>query len=56
MYKNDTSAYLLFLIISPDPYFHFFSFLDHNSETVRKILTVHGRIIEQINTECHMQE
>ena len=55
MYKNDNSAYLRFLIMSPDPYFTSFSFLDHNSGTFRSILMLLGRIIEQVNMECHMQ-
>ena len=32
------------------------SFLEHNSATVRNILTILGRIIEQVNTECRVQE
>ena len=32
------------------------SFPEHNSETVRNILTILGRIIEQVNTECRKQE
>ena len=36
-YKNDNSAYFPFLIMSPDPYFTLFSFLDHNSGTIRNI-------------------
>ena len=31
MYKNDNSAYLRFLIMSPDPNFTSFSFLDHGT-------------------------
>ena len=40
----------------PDPYFYYFLLLDHTSGTIRNILMVHGRIIEQVNMECHMQE
>ena len=53
-YKNDNSAYLPFLIMSPDPYFTSFSFLDHNSGTIRNILMVLGRIIEQVDLKGHM--
>ena len=31
-------------------------FPEHNSTTVRNILTILGRIIEQVNTECRVQE
>ena len=44
--KNDNSALLHFLIISPDSCFY------HNSATVRNILMVLGRIIEQVNADC----
>ena len=54
-YKNDNSAYLPFLIMSPDPYLTSFLFLDHSSGTIRNILIVLGRIIEQVNIKCHMQ-
>ena len=52
--KNDNSAFLLFLIISPNPYFN--SVLEHNSATVRNISMILGGFIEQVNPECHMQE
>ena len=55
-YKNDNSAYLPYLILSPDPIFTSFSFLDHNSGTIRNILMVLGRIIEHVNLKGHMQE
>ena len=29
---------------------------EHNSETVRNILMIHGGIIEQVNAECRVQE
>ena len=32
------------------------SFPEHNSATVRNILTILGRIKEQVNTECRVQE
>ena len=56
--KNDNSACLHFLIISPESYFFFssFSFPAHNSATVGNILMVVGRILEQVNAECNMQE
>ena len=31
-------------------------FPEHNSATVRNILTILGRIIEQVDTECRVQE
>ena len=47
---------LLFIIMSPDPFFFTsFSFREHYSATVRNILMILGRI-EQVNTECHIQE
>ena len=45
-----------FIIMSPDPYFTSFSFREHNSATVKNNLMIHGRMIEQVNTECHIQE
>ena len=54
--KIENSAYLPFLIISPDPYFTSFSFMDHNSGTIRNILMILSRILEQVNMEGHMQE
>ena len=35
---------------------HQISFPEHNSATVRNILMLLGRIIEQVNAECSMQE
>ena len=32
------------------------SFPEHNSATVRNIVTMLGRIIEQVNTDCRIQE
>ena len=29
---------------------------EHNSTTIRNILTILGRIIEQVNTKCRIQE
>ena len=55
-YKNDNSAYLHFLIMSPDPYFTSSSFLEYNSVTIRNILMVLGKFIEQVNMECRVQE
>ena len=52
--KNDNSADIRFLIMSPYPYFH--SFQEHKSETVRNISMILGGLIEQINAECGMQE
>ena len=46
-YKNDNSAYLHLLILSPDPYSSF-SFPEHNSLTIRNILMILGRIIKQV--------
>ena len=54
--KNDNSTYLRFLIMSPDPYFTSFSFPERNSATIKNILMVLSRLIEQVNVECHMQE
>ena len=53
-YKNDNSAYLCFLIMSPDHIFTSFSFPEHNFANVRNILMVLGRNIEQVNAECCM--
>ena len=53
-FKTDNSAFLLFLIISPYPYFK--SVLEHNSATVRNISMILGGFIEQVNPECHIQK
>ena len=37
-------------------FFNFIFILDHNSGTIRNILMVLGRIIEQVNLNGHMQE
>ena len=55
-YRNDNSAYLPFLIKSPDPYFFFTLVSEQNSGIITNILMVHGRIMEQVNLKCHMQE
>ena len=55
-HKNDNSAYFRFLIMSPDPYFTPFSFPDHNSGTIRNILMVLGKIIEDIRADCRIKE
>ena len=49
---NDNSAYLHFLIMSPDPNFYFI-FVSGvlNSLTIRNILMILSRIIAQVNTE-----
>ena len=52
--KNDNSAYLHVLIISPYPYFN--SFQEHNSEAIRKISMILDGFIDQVNAECRMQE
>ena len=52
--KNDNSAHLHFLIISPYPYCN--SVQGHNSETIRNISMILGGFIEQVNAECPMQE
>ena len=52
--KNEDSALLHFLIISPDPFFKFISgalLCSHKNTSM-----VLDRIIEQINVECNMQE
>ena len=51
-YKNDNSVYLHFLIMSPDPYFTSFSFMEHNSKINCNILMILGRIIDLISAEC----
>ena len=56
IYKNDNSACLRFLVVSPDPYFSSLSFPEHNSTTVTNILVVLGRITDQVILECRMQE
>ena len=55
-YKNDESACLWFLIMSPDPYFYFIFVSSHNSGTIRTILMILGRIIEQAGTVCCIHE
>ena len=52
MYKNDYSAYFRLLIMSPDPYFYFIFVSGAYSITIRNIVMVHGRIIEQVSMEC----
>ena len=54
-YKNDNIACLRFVFMSLDPYFSSFWFPEHNSLTIRNILMALGRIIEQVNAECHLQ-
>ena len=54
--KKDNSANLRFQIISPDPYFTSFLFLNRNSASIKNILMVLGRIVDQFIVECHMQE
>ena len=51
-----TALLIFFITVSPDPYFTSFSFREYNSATIRNILMIHGRIIEQVNTECRIQE
>ena len=46
--KNAKSAWVQFLITSPDPYFS--SFPEHNSAFVRNIIMLHGKVIEQVST------
>ena len=48
-HKNDNSACLCFLVMSPDPYFSSLWFPEHNSEKS-------GRIKEQVSAECHTQD
>ena len=43
---------LHFLIMSPKPIFISFSFLEYNCVTIRNILMILGRVIEQVNIEC----
>ena len=54
--KNDNFANLSSLIMFPNPYFTSFSFLECNFATIRNILMVLGRIIEQVIEEYWMQE
>ena len=54
--KKDNSANLRLQIMSPDPFFTSFLFLERNSASIRNILMVLDRIIEQVSVECHMQE
>ena len=51
-----TTLHIFVPIMSPDPYFTSFSFLEHNFVTIRNILMILGRIIEQVNMECRVQE
>ena len=53
-YKNDISAYLCFLIMSPYLYFTSFSFLEQYSATVLNIFMILDRIIEHVSTECRV--
>ena len=53
---SHTTLLIFFIIMSPDPYFTSFSFREHNSAIVSNVLMIHGRITEQVNTECHIQE
>ena len=56
--KNDNSACLHFLIMSPDPYFYFVCFLCMvgNSATFYNILILLSSNIEKANMECYLQE
>ena len=54
--KNDNSACLRSLIMSPYSYFFFILVSEHNFTTIRNDLMVLSRIIEQVNAECQMQE
>ena len=51
-----TTLHFFVPIMSPDPYFTSFSFLEHNFVTIRNILMILGRIIEQVNMECRVQK
>ena len=53
---SHTTLLIIFIIMSPDPYFTSFLFSEHNSATVGNILMIHGMIMEQVNTECRIQE
>ena len=51
--KNDNTAYLHFLIMSPGPYFHFTGlYLSNNLKYLNDTL----KDLEQVNAECLMQE
>ena len=50
--KNDNSACLRFLFMPPDPYIFFILV----SATVRNILMVVRRIIEQVSADCRVEE
>ena len=54
-YKNDNSAYLQLLIMSLIHILPSFLFPEHNSVTIRNILMILDRIIEQVNMECRIQ-
>ena len=54
--KKDNSANVDFQIMSPDPYFTSFLFLERNSAIIRNILMVFGRIIDPVSVENHMQK
>ena len=50
--KNDNSALVHCLILSPYPYYN--SFSEHNPETIRNVSMILGGFIEKVNAECHM--
>ena len=55
-YKNNSSVYIDFLIMSPDAYFTSISFPEHSSAINKNISVVLGRVIKQVNTECDIQK
>ena len=52
--KNDNSAYVEFLIRSPDAYFT--SFQACIAETIWNILLILCRLTQHVKAECYMRE
>ena len=50
-----TTACLHFLVMSPGPYFSLLWFPEHNSTTINMSVVL-GKIIDQVNAECRMEE
>ena len=50
------SAYLFLKLCPLIRIFTSLSFPEHNSVTIRNIVTILGSFIEQVNTECRVQE
>ena len=54
--RMTTLHIFVFLLCPLLDIFTSFLFPEHNSVTIRNILMIHGRFMEQANTECRIEE